>query len=356
MTYKALVVDDDPDVLEIVGEILDSIDHQHDDATCQEEARQLLARNRYSYYLLDLEIPVRSGKGFPRIQSGENLLGEIIRRRGTRREPVIVITGHGKHGPDLAVRMMRLGASDYVSKPFPSTGRTLDIAIREALAGGDKETPVRIVSRRRPFEGGELTFYPSRVELCGIKVCGDEDSGMIRRILDVLQVVDAQGRPRSFSGEELAEMIGTDGGPTAVAGVIRNFRRRVQRTLLAEAGIEIDPAVDLIVNDRQHGYRFSGKISVVERPNLFAVESDEICDAEVAGQDEDLEASNTPDEDSLACWILAELKKAGRIRKQQIIQRTGCSDSTVRRALVRLREEGKIAFVGSARSGYWRLA
>jgi hypothetical protein len=30
---------------------------------------------------------------------------------------------------------------------------------------------------------------------------------------------------------------------------------------------------------------------------------------------------------------MAEVKKTGRIRKQQIIQRTGCSDSTARRTL-----------------------
>ena len=32
--------------------------------------------------------------------------------------PVIVITGHGTNGPHLAVRTMKLGADDYVTKPF----------------------------------------------------------------------------------------------------------------------------------------------------------------------------------------------------------------------------------------------
>ena len=126
MTHRALVVDDDPDVLEMVGDILKSLGHKHDDATCQEEARKLLASNRYSYYLLDLEIPVEADHGFPRIQNGENLLAEIVQQRGARKEPIIVITGHGKKGPELAVRMMKLGAADYITKPFATVGKTLD--------------------------------------------------------------------------------------------------------------------------------------------------------------------------------------------------------------------------------------
>jgi len=54
-------------------------------------------------------------------------------------------------------------------------------------------------------------------------------------------------------------------------------------------------------------------------------------------------------------WILAELKRSGRIRRQQIAERTGHSDSTIRRNLVKLREEGRIVFEGSPRNGYWRL-
>jgi len=156
MAYKALIVDDDPNARDEVGEILDSMGHEHDDAACQEEARELLAGNQYSYHLLDLEIPVRTGRGLPRIQNGENLLGEILRQRGTRREPVIVITGHGKEGPGLGVRMMRLGAADYVNKPFPSTGRTLDIAIREALVGGKHVAPGQASSFHKPFRVANL--------------------------------------------------------------------------------------------------------------------------------------------------------------------------------------------------------
>lgn len=133
MSYRALVVDDDPEILDAVGEVLQSLGHEYHTATCQDEARTCVASNGYSYYLIDLEIPVRPDNSLARIQNGENLLTEIAARRGSGPEPIIVITGHGKNGPELAVRMMKLGADDYVTKPFPAAGNTLDRAILEAL-------------------------------------------------------------------------------------------------------------------------------------------------------------------------------------------------------------------------------
>ncbi len=203
-----------------------------------------------------------------------------------------------------------------------------------------------------------MVFRDTRVELCGVKICGAEGSCIIRQILDILRNTDAQGRHRSFSGEELAAIVGADGGPTAVAGAIRNVRNRVKRTLLAKANIEIDPSADVIANGRQHGYRFSDEITVVERPGLLATDRDEVrADARQRKDPplSDIVPSET-DEDARARWILAELKKNGGLRKQQIVQRTGYSDSTVRRTLAGLREDGKIVFEGSARNGYWQLA
>ncbi|NQU20407.1 MAG: response regulator, partial [Candidatus Nealsonbacteria bacterium] len=133
MPQKALVVDDDPEIREEIAEILDSMGDAYDMADCQSEGRRMFAAGGHSYYLLDLDIPVRTGTR-PRIQNGENLLHEILRRQGLFGPPVIVITGHGKDGPELARRVMSEGAVDFVNKPFPSVGDTLDKAIRRALA------------------------------------------------------------------------------------------------------------------------------------------------------------------------------------------------------------------------------
>ena len=91
-----------------------------------------------------------------------------------------------------------------------------------------------------------------------------------------------------------------------------------------------------IAADLRAQYRFSDKIVVVENHKLSTGRNN--------GQMEDFPK-----------WILTELKKTGRIRKQQIVQRTGHSNSTVSRSLVKLREDGQIVFEGSPRNGYWRL-
>ncbi len=161
---------------------------------------------------------------------------------------------------------------------------------------------------------------------------------MVRRILDVLHGTDAIGRRRSFCGDELASLVGIGGGPQAVAGAIRNFRTQVKRIMLAEANVIIDPNVDVIINDRLNGYRFSDKIVVVKNQQL------PVASRGKGGNNKDLPS-----------WILGELKKTGRIRLQQIAERTGHGNSTIRRNLVKLREEGRIVFVGSPRNGYWRL-
>ena len=103
------------------------------------------------------------------------------------------------------------------------------------------------------------------------------------------------------------------------------------------------------------------KCPLVNRPVLIGANEQEDSGEEVyqrredpQGFDEDVnEAANN---NLHSRWILAELKKCGRLRKCQITARTGWSDATVRRVLARLRDEGKVVFEGSARSGYWRVA
>ena len=346
MTFHALVVDDNQDVLDEVQDRLDSMGHTCEVAETQNDARRLLDQGRFSYGLFDLEIPVRFGS-LTRIGNGKNLVREV---RSTQGFPVIVMTAHGRGDHKLAVEVMKYGANDFVQKPFSESDPPLERVIEEVLRGTGRDEISAIPrpqapgdSEPRPFDGGELAFFPTRVELCGVKICGDEDTSVTRKILDVLH------GGRAYSGEELADIIGSEGGAPAVAGSIRNFRQRVRRTLLAEAGVEIDPASDLIVNDRQHGYRFSDKLTVVECKGLL---SEDRRASEVVAQDD---ATEMP-ADSLSQWILDELDRAERLRRSQIVSRTGRSGSTVRRALAELRDEGRIVFEGSARAGYWRLA
>jgi DNA-binding response OmpR family regulator len=231
MTYRALVVDDELEILGVVGDVLDSLGHEYDTATCQDEARRLLAEHQYSYHLLDLEIPVRPNRGFPRIQNGENLLRQIAARRNGRHEPILVMTGHGTDSPKLAVQMMKLGAADYITRPFATVGRTLDQAILDALAQQPHTVGPATPSEASPFRGGELVFYSDRIELCGVKVvCGDS---RIRKILEHLKERRSNGKYVAYSGVKLAHAMGLRGGQNGIAEAIKDFRDEVEDALKA---------------------------------------------------------------------------------------------------------------------------
>jgi DNA-binding response OmpR family regulator len=57
MKLHALVVDDSSDILEDVADRLESLGHTCDRVSCQNDAREHLEQNSYSYVLLDMEIP-----------------------------------------------------------------------------------------------------------------------------------------------------------------------------------------------------------------------------------------------------------------------------------------------------------
>ena len=195
MKLHALVVDDNPDILDNVKDRLESMGHTCDLARSQAEARGLFAENRYSYVLLDLAIPVKSGRP-SHATNGEDLLWTIRRTKGSENIPIIVMISQEPRSFRFAVKVMRNeGTNNFVLKPFADHGRPLGKAVRDALRNSQRSQrttkPVHIPEPPRPFERGELTFYPSRVELCGVKVCGSKGKSMIRRILDVLCGTDA---------------------------------------------------------------------------------------------------------------------------------------------------------------------
>lgn len=149
MTPKALVVEDDPQAIDMIVEVLDSLGHEFDTACSQVEAVKRATDNGYSYILLDLEIPARSRTGTPRIQNAENFVERLIQAEGEGVPPVVVMTDRSAGDVDLTLQMMRLAASlvrkgvtDFIQKPFPHAGRTLDRVIKKVLAG--KIEPVRI--------------------------------------------------------------------------------------------------------------------------------------------------------------------------------------------------------------------
>ena len=358
MTYHALAVDDSPDVLEDVKDRLEALGHTCDCVTCLQCARDHLAKNSYSYILLDLEIPVRYGRP-SRISNGQNLLREIRRMKGYEDIPIIVMTSHGHDSPDLAVEVLRCdGATDFVKKTFADCGHTLEKAIRDALAtsgrsrlGAAKRSGLDCVNPPHPFEEGQMVFYPTHVELCEVRICGATGSSLIRCILDELRHRNQHGRYVRYDGTQLAKRINCDRGQNGVAESVRDFRNSVCEVMLEEANIKIDRLHDVILNDRKYGYRLSTRITVRDG-------DDTVNESEGDPDDTKADPVNDPEDrhwNHRQEWILNQLKDGHPLQKSEVRSQFRCSDSTAKRDLKELKSDGLIEFVRPAKTGHYRL-
>jgi len=119
-----LVVDDEPDIRELVRDILEDEGHRVAVAENGESARTQFARNTPDLVLLDIWMPD---------VDGITLLGEWS-SGGELECPVIVMSGHGTL--ETAIEATRLGAHDFVQKPI-SLAKLLSL-VNQALEAGKK--------------------------------------------------------------------------------------------------------------------------------------------------------------------------------------------------------------------------
>jgi len=124
---NALIVDDEPDLAELVALTLHGMNLTTTTAGTLTDARALLGTGRFDLCLTDMQLP--DGNGLD--------LVEWIQQRYPQL-PVAVITAHGN--VESAVRALKLGAFDFVSKP-------VDVGVLRKLVRG----AVRLTS------GGDVT-------------------------------------------------------------------------------------------------------------------------------------------------------------------------------------------------------
>ena len=120
-----LVVDDEPDIRELVGEILEDEGYQVVMAESAEQAREMRRLRRPDLVLLDIWMP--GDDGISLLKSWQENEGLFC--------PVIMMSGHGTI--ETAVEATRLGAYDYIEKPL-SMAKML-LTIENALRSGQLE-------------------------------------------------------------------------------------------------------------------------------------------------------------------------------------------------------------------------
>lgn len=161
MIRSILVVDDDPVMREMVGELLDASGHPSVLAGSAEEALAAIDEGTdYGCVVSDVQMPGMNGL---------ELLGAL--RERCPQTPVVLMTSFGSI--EVAVEAMRLGAHDFVTKPFQS--ERLLLTLERALENRelvDENKRLRAAAARAASFG----------ELVGKSLAMNEIYALIRKI------------------------------------------------------------------------------------------------------------------------------------------------------------------------------
>ena len=99
-----LIIEDDESINGLLSSILRRSGYEVQCAFNGWEGYELASRNEYSLILMDLMLPLKSGE-------------EILRELRTRKDtPVIVLSA--KNAVSNRIELLRLGADDFICKPF----------------------------------------------------------------------------------------------------------------------------------------------------------------------------------------------------------------------------------------------
>jgi DNA-binding NtrC family response regulator len=125
-TTRALVIDDEQIVLDSVSRILTEDAYEVDTSLSGRQGLTKALEGRYDVVLTDIRMPDIGGM---------RVLRDVKRARPSL--PVVIITGYAT--VRSAVQAMKLGAADYLEKPF--TPEQLLKAVRSALEAAATQEP-----------------------------------------------------------------------------------------------------------------------------------------------------------------------------------------------------------------------
>ena len=145
-----LVIDDDPDIRQLVVEYLGKNDMRVSVGSSGKEMFEVFDREAIDLVLLDLKLPGEDGMN----------LARLLRERAT--VPIVLLTGRNEEAD--RVMGLELGADDYVTKPF--SPRELLARLRAVLRRYQVQAtlPERDNTRRAfRFSGWELNLRTRRL-------------------------------------------------------------------------------------------------------------------------------------------------------------------------------------------------
>ena len=182
-----LVVEDDPAVRQGVVDALTFSGYTVLSEGDGESGRATALRARYELLLLDLVLPGCSGF---------DILEAL--RRDRPGQPVIILSARGEEGD--RVRGLKMGADDYVVKPF---------SVRELLARVDAVLR-RSTERPSPIESHSLNGAEIDFARREVRFAGGEREELSEREADLLRYLVAQGGRAVPRDELLRQVWGLD--------------------------------------------------------------------------------------------------------------------------------------------------
>ena len=221
-----LVVEDDPDINALLTKIVAREGFQAVPAFSGTEALLQVERATFDLVLLDMMLPGMDGPGF---------VGQV-RERGVR-TPIVVVSA--KASTSDKVDMLKLGADDYVTKPFDpdEVAARIHAVLRRAGAAGSAGPAGAARAPDAPADPDET--YPHRdlrLDVARRRVTlGDAEVALTAHEFDILHVLIREP-DKVFSRERLYELVwksGYYGEENAVNVHVSNIRKK-----LAAAGAQ----------------------------------------------------------------------------------------------------------------------
>jgi len=221
---RVLVVEDDPDIVELLVHYLTRDGWEVDAVDDGRRALEKMIANGYALVILDLQLPGLDGL---------SVCAELRRDARTRQIPVVMLTARGDEADRIVG--LEMGADDYVVKPFSPKELVARVrALFRRLEREDDEPPLTF---------GELQVDPARHTV--------HWAGQPRRLTAkefALLVALLEARGRVMSRQSLLEKV----WGYSYAERTRTVDVHVRR--LREKLPELAPA---ILTVKSHGYRLS---------------------------------------------------------------------------------------------------
>jgi len=195
---RIIIIDDEPSILKIMGGVAQKLGHQVFMFLTGREGMAAMEREKAELLIVDLKIPDMNGL-------------EIIQDCRARfpQTEVVMVTGYGS--VETAVEAMKLGAFDYLTKPFDleDLQRTINRALQKhapaSSAPGARPAPAR-------SSGEQAVQFTASTNLIG-------QSPQMKEILTLVGKVADKDSPVLLEGE-------FGSGKQMVARAIHNTSRR----------------------------------------------------------------------------------------------------------------------------------